>query len=199
METAIKYNKIGGWLWLPALGLVITPLSFISKSIVPLFQNHYPYRVTIDYTILLADIFLLILVGIVAWHFFKRKTHTPIIYIIYILVMVLMWEIVDGLHQSQNDPPFIAMIFYCIVIVPYFVLSVRAKETFVVELNNGVFVEKIFLPFISFLNRFYSALKKSKYFIFLIMILFVFAGIILNCALRSLRIDGDLIHTFDYL
>lgn len=199
MEKEIKYDKIGAWLWLPALGLMIAPISFISKNIVPFFQNHYPYKLTIDYTIMLADIFLLIMVGIVAWHFFKRKAHTPIIYIIYILVMVLMWEIVDGLHQSQNDPPFIAMIFYCIVIVPYFVLSVRVKETFIVELNNEVLIEKIFLPFTSFLNRFFLALKKSRYLIFLIMILFVFVGILLNCALRSLRIDGDLLHTFDYL
>ncbi len=113
--------------------------------------------------------------------------------------MVLMWEIVDGLHESQNDPPFIAMIFYCIVIVPYFTLSKRVHETFVIELNNEVLIERIFFPLTSFLKQFYFGLVKSKYFIFLFMIVFVFLGILINCALRSLRIAGDLVHTFDYL
>ncbi|MCD4793643.1 MAG: DUF2569 domain-containing protein [Bacteroidales bacterium] len=199
MNTSGKYNKIRGWLWLPAIGLIITPISFITKSIIPLFQNHYPFRVEIDYTIMFADLFLLIMVGIISWFFFKRKKHTPIIYIIYILLMVLMWEIVDGLHESQNDPPFIAMIFYCIVIVPYFTLSKRVHETFVIELNNEVLIERIFFPLTSFLKQFYFGLVKSKYFIFLFMIVFVFLGILINCALRSLRIAGDLVHTFDYL
>lgn len=199
MNTSTKYNKIRGWLWLPALGLIITPIDFINKSIIPLFQDHYPFRVEIDYTIMFVDIFLLSLVGIISWLFFKRKKQTPIIYIIYILLTVLMWEIVDGLHESQNDPPFIAMIFYCLAIVPYFVLSKRVKETFIVTLSSENFIERMILPFASFLNKFYLNLVKLKYIIFIIMIIFTFAGILLNCALRSLRIDGDLIHTFDYL
>ena len=199
MNTIAKYNKIRGWLWLPAIGLIITPISFINKCIIPLFQDHYLFIVKIDYTIMFADIFLLILVGIISWLFFKRKKHTPVIYIIYILLMVLMWEIVDGLHESQNDPPFIAMIFYCLAIVPYFTLSKRVKETFIVELSHENFIEKIFIPVESLLKRLHSTLTKSKYFIFLFMLLFILAGILLNCTLRSMRIDGDLLHTFNYL
>ncbi len=199
MEQTENYTKIGGWLWLPALGLIVTPISFIFKCIVPIFQNHSPFRVIIDYTILNADFFLLIMVGIVSWFFFKRKKNAAPVYIIFILIMVLLWEILDGLHDSQNDPPFISMIFYSLVIVPYFVLSKRVKGTFVLELDKDVFIERLFLSTSSALNKFYNGLVKSRYFIFLIMLLFVFAGIILNCALRSLRIDGDLLHTFDYL
>jgi len=199
MENTKEYTKLGGWLWLPALGLIVTPISFIFKCVIPIFQNHAPFRVIIDYTILNADFFLLIMVGIVSWFFFKRKKNAAAIYIIYIVIMVLMWEILDGLHESQNDPPFIAMIFYSMVIVPYFVLSQRVKNTFIMELDRDIFIERIFLPISFFLNRFYNTLVKSRYFIFLIMLLFVFVGIILNCALRSIRIDGDIWHTFDYL
>jgi len=199
MEKTENYTKIGGWLLLPALGLIVQPISFIFNCILPVFYNHLSFRVIIDYTILNADFFLLLMVAVVSWFFFNRKRNAEAIYIIYILVMVLLWEILDGVHESHSDPPVIAMIFYSMVIVPYFVLSQRVKGTFSVELNKDVFIEKLFFPLSSFLTKFYSSLAKSRYFIFLIMFLFVFAGIILNCALRSLRIDGDLLHTFDYL
>lgn len=113
--------------------------------------------------------------------------------------MVLMWEIVDGLHESQNDPPFIAMIVYCLLIVPLFVLSQRSHNTFVEELNGKYLIEKIVNPASRSLNSFYNKLRKTRYFIFLIMLVFLIIGILINCALRSLRIDGDLLHTFDYL
>lgn len=58
MNAEKQYTKIGGWLWLPAIGLIITPISFISDSILPLFQNHYPMRVFVDYVILVADLFV---------------------------------------------------------------------------------------------------------------------------------------------
>lgn len=199
MDSDNTYKKITGWLWIPAIGLIISPVSFIIGSIVPLFQDHFPFRISVDYIILVADLILFGLMGILAWFFFKRKKHTPIIYIIFILFMVLLWEIIDGVHESQNDPPFIAMIFYCLAIVPLFILSKRTDRTFVKKLSGDIFIEKFIMPVSSFLCKFYNLLKRSKYFIFLIMIIFIFLGILLNCALRSYRIDGDLFHTFDYL
>ena len=199
MSASDKYDKINGWLWLPALGLAVQPLHFVLLNIVPFFQVHYPFKIKIDYPLLIADIILLVLIGIVSWFFFNRKRYTPALYILYILFMVIMWEVVDGLYESQNDPPFIAMIFHTLVIIPYLVLSKRVKTTFNNELQEKIYIERVFIPVSTFLDKFYSKLCKRGYFIFVIAILFLFASIILNCALRSLRIDGDLLHTFQYL
>lgn len=199
MSTTDKYDKISGWLWLPAIGLALQPLQFVLLNIVPFFQDHYPFRIKINYPVLIGDIILLVLIGIVSWFFFNRKRHAPALYILYILFMVIMWEVVDGLHESQNDPPFIAMIFHTLVIIPYLVLSKKVKTTFNIELQGKIYIEKVFIPFSTFLDTFYSKLCNRGYFIFVIAILFLFASAILNCALRSLRIDGDLLHTFQYL
>jgi hypothetical protein len=199
MEKTEKQTKITGWLWMPAIGLIITPISFISKNIAPFLRNHYPYRLSVDYTIMLADIFLLVLVGILSWYFFKCKKHSHVLYVIYVLIMVLMWLVIDGVHESQNDPPFIAMFFYCMVVVPYLVLSKNAKETFIAELQSSVFIERIVMSSSKFLTMFYAFLSKNKWMIFVLMFAFLFASIILNCALRSIRIDGDISHTIEYL
>lgn len=199
MSTTDKYDKISGWLWLPAIGLAIQPLQFVLLNIVPFFQDHFPFRIKINYPVLIVDIILLVLIGIVSWFFFNRKRYTPALYILYIFFMVIMWEVVDGLYESQNDPPFIAMIFHTLVIIPYLVLSKRVKTTFKNELQEKIYVERVFIPFSTSLDKFYSKLCKRGYFIFVIVVLFLIAGILLNCALRSLRIDGDLLHTFQYL
>ena len=199
MSTTDKYDKISGWLWLPAIGLAIQPLQFVLLNIVPFFQVHYPFKIKIDYPLLIADIILLVLIGIVSWLFFNRKRYAPALYILYIFFMVIMWEVVDGLYESQNDPPFIAMMFHTLVIIPYLVLSKRVKTTFKNELQEKIYIERVFIPFSTSLDKFYSKLCRTRFFIFIIVILFLIAGILLNCALRSLRIDGDLLHTFQYL
>jgi hypothetical protein len=200
MEKIENYDKIKGWLWLPAIALAMQPISFFAGTILPLLKSHAPnVSITINVPVLIGDIILLGMVGIVAWLYFTRKKIAPMLYIIKIIIMVLMWEIMDGLIESQNDPPFFGMIFHSLVIVPYLLLSVRVKATFVVELDEKIFIERIFTGVSSSLVNIYLKLGRKKALIFVYVVLFLFLTILLNCALRSLRIDGNLLHTFDYL
>lgn len=200
MEKIKHYNKIRGWLWLPAIALLVQPLSFFAGSILPFFQRHGPnIRLTVNVPVLIGDIVLLSMVAIVAWLFFNSKKISPALYILKIIIMVLMWEIMDGLIESQKDPPFIGMMFHCLVIIPYLVLSERVKATFVEDLNSAIKIEKIFMGLSPFLLSFYLRIRKMRFLVFVLVILFLFFSIILNCAIRSLRIHGDLLHTFNYL
>ena len=147
MEKIRHTNTIGGWLWLPAIALMIQPLSFFT-GILPSFKSQGPnILLTFNLPVLIGDIVILSMVAIVAWIYFNRKKIAPGLYILQIIIMVLMWEIMDGLIESQKDPPFIGMMFHCLVIIPYLVLSDR----------------------------------------------------VLNYPIRSLWVDGDLLHTFNYL
>jgi hypothetical protein len=199
MEKTRHNNKIEGWLWLPAIALMIQPLSFFA-SILPFFKNPGPnIHLTINGLVLIGDIVLLSMVAIVAWFYFNKKKIAPALYILKIIIMVLMWEIMDGLIESQKDPPFIGMMFHCLVIIPYLVLSERVKVTFVEELNSAVKIEKIFMRLSPVLLSFYLKIRKMRFLVFVLVLLFLCFTIILNCAIRSLRVDGDLMHTFNYL
>ena len=200
MEKTESFNKIKGWLWMPAIALLIQPVSFVADNIVPFFKSHAPFvHFTINIPVLIGDIIMLCMVAIVAWFYFKRKKIAPMLYIIKIIIVVLMWEIMDGLVESQNDPPIVGTMFHSLVVIPYLALSKRVKETFVEELNGKIMIERIFMGISSSLNNLYLKIRKMKALIFVFVILLVFFSIILNCALRSLRIEGDLLHTFEYL
>ena len=200
MEETRKYDKISGWLWLPAIALMIQPLVFFTGSILPFMKSHGPHiRLGVNVPILIGDIVLLLMVVIVAWFYINRKRIAPALYILQIIFMVLMWETMDGLIEHQNDPPFLGMIFHVLVIIPFLTLSIRVKETFVEELDITKKLENFLTGFSQNLMSYYLKLRKSRYLIFLFAILFLFISTILNCAIRSLRINGDLLHTFDYL
>lgn len=200
MDEQRNYDKISGWLWLPAIALIIQPLSFFTGNILPLLKSLGPnFRLVVNVPILIGDIVLLSMVAIVAWFYFHRKRIAPALYILKIIFMVLMWEIMDGLIEHQNDPPFIGMMFHILVIIPFLTLSERVKETFVEELDSRNKLENFFVKFSHSLAGLYLRLRKMRYIIFVFAILFLFLSVILNCAIRSLRINGDLLHTFDYL
>jgi hypothetical protein len=199
MDKIESYDKIRGWLWLPALALMVQPIGFVTRCIVPFFRIHAPYVLKINVPILIGDIILLCMTAIVAWLYFSRKKIAPILYIINIIIMVLMWEILDGIIESQNDPPFIAMMFHTLIIMPYLLLSNRVKETFIEELNEKITIERIFMGISQSLLSLYLKMGKKKTNVFIFVILFQLFTILLNCALRSLRIDGDLMHIFNYL
>jgi diacylglycerol kinase len=200
MDEQRNYDKISGWLWLPAIALLIQPLGFFTGSILPFLKSHGPnFRLVVNIPILIGDLFLLSMVAIVAWFYFHRKRIAPALYILQIIIMALMWEVMDGLIEHQNDPPFFGMIFHVLVIIPFLTLSNRVKETFVEELDSRNKLENIFVRFSHNLAGLYLRLRKKRYIIFVFAILFLFFSVILNCAIRSLRINGDLLHTFDYL
>ena len=200
MDKTRNYDKITGWLWLPAITLMIQPMTLFNQSIQSFLRSHGThFRMEVNVPSLIGDIVLLSMIAIVAWFYFHRKRIAPALYILMIIFMVLMWEIMDGLIEHQNDPPFLGMMFHVLVIIPFLTLSNRVKETFVEELDSTRKLEKLFTGFSQNLIRIYLRLRKKRYIIFVFAILFLFFSVILNSAIRSLRINGDLLHTFYYL
>lgn len=180
MDETKNYDKITGWLWLPAIALMVQPVSFFTKSI-PFFKSHGPYiRLEVNVPILIGNIVILFMVAIVAWFFFNRKRIAPGLYILKIVIMVLMWEIMDGLINSWNDPPYIGMLLHCLVILPFLVLSKRVEATFVEELNSTIVIEKVFIKLSPFLINSYLKLRKMKWLIFVFVILFLCFALFLN-------------------
>jgi hypothetical protein len=174
MDDSKSYEKIKGWLWLPAIALMVQPVSFVIKGILPFFKYYGPHiRLEVSVPMLIGDIVLLIMVAIVAWFYFNRKKIAPALYVAKILIMVLMWEIMDGLIDSQHDPPYMGMLVHSLVILPYLVLSKTVERTFTVELNSKVRIERIFIRPAPFLMKYYLKLRKMRWLVFVFVILFL--------------------------
>lgn len=190
---------IRGWLILPALILIWAPIGFVRLNVLPLLRNDYPLGYTINYPVLAADVVVLLIIAMVAWFFFRRKRVAPPLFIIEILLVTAVWNVLEGLIQSQHPAPVSSMIFSCLVVIPYFSLSKRVENTFVQSLDQRLAVDRVFAHAAAPLEGFFAAVKKTRRWIVLWCLLYLVGMTLVNCALRSLRIDGTVANALDYL
>lgn len=148
------YHSIGGWLFLPMLGLMITPLMVLSGTISwdyfdgnvlhPLFDATSPYFMPLKGSILVVEclfnlalvigcVFLLILL-------FERRTSFPSLMCLYLLLnfsFILMELLVlhgaglaAGSDLSSSYADLGRSFIGCCIWIPYLMVSERVKHTF---------------------------------------------------------------------
>lgn len=156
-ETAVeekKPNGLGGWLILPAIGVILGPFMLL-VSIPSIFPEHAVWKLATTpgtelYHPLLgpliifeavASIGFLIAYLLLAFWFFNKSRHFPKGFII-ILCASALFHFVDitiagfipAVAKSPNIidfKPLIKSIIACAIWIPYFLVSVRVKNTFV--------------------------------------------------------------------
>lgn len=145
---------LGGWLILPMIGLVLSPLrmgyQFIT-DLLPVFDPAVWTRLT-DATLpgyrpMLAPLIIFESVANVAmfaftlavmWFFFRRSRRTPRLFVIW-LVLLALTQIVDSALVSSAGLPIdnasmrdiIRSVAAAAIWIPYFLVSKRVKNTFV--------------------------------------------------------------------
>jgi hypothetical protein len=135
---------IGGWLILPAIGIVAAPVRFLTNLMdyLQLFDGIKPG--TLVHAMLSAEVVcwigFLILAGVTAVQFFARKVNAPKLYIA-LLVAQVTFVAADALAaailfnaQALNTDTEIAfgmLVAACAIWIPYFLYSVRVRNTFV--------------------------------------------------------------------
>lgn len=149
--------QIGGWLILPAIGLVLTPFVLLFQ----IFSENYFHKdiwngfheagyenadalnlylgFEFSYNILFFIYAILLIVL-----FFKKRSNVPMLMVFFYganLVMILFGSFV--LNQAGiNDPTFAKDLFRsafsALIWIPYFLMSTRVKNTFVISKNEGV-------------------------------------------------------------
>ncbi len=158
MSKQKKYNKIGGWLILVAIGLILTPIRLlvvVAKDLLPVFSGDTWSRLTTPgteaYHPLWAPLLLFEIIGnglfflfpiIAAIFFFQKRTFAPKL-IIVLLLSNLVFVAIDYFAAdlipfvaSQDDTgslmELVRVFIASSIWVPYFLVSKRVKATFVV-------------------------------------------------------------------
>lgn len=151
-------QQIGGWLILPAIGLIITPLwslyTFFTEYI-PMFSDgtwelltnsDSAYFISGFSSLIMFEIFFqavfCLFVLYVAFLFFTRKEKLPRLYILYLVgslifvVIDYMWvfsipELAEALQEEGDYSDLGRSIIAAAIWVPYMLKSDRVKNTFV--------------------------------------------------------------------
>jgi hypothetical protein len=133
-----KHVGIGGWLTLPALGLLFTPIIEVRifiQSLAPVFTRH-GWIPVLNLAYALLVLALLIYAAI---RFFSKKRNAPVIMIV-LMVAPLVIDAVSLLTAlGYGADPFVIVpvrtlagsLLGAAIWVPYFCVSKRVKATFV--------------------------------------------------------------------
>ena len=191
IEPRIKGIK--GWLILPVLALVVQPISFV-KSLIGFLQVVNPFRISLNIYILVYDILLTLLTLHVAYFFFKKKSITPMYFIIYRIAIFIPWVFIyfiggkyplTAASEVSLVQPLIAHTLGLLIFIPYFVLSKRVKATFNQPLKPGNRFEGMMVPIQPFFRKVESFLHKTRFFLIpltLVVIIMTFFLVILITA-----------------
>lgn len=146
-QAAISVNEpsgIGGWLILPAIGIVAAPVRFLVNlwDYLPLIDGIEPW--TLVHAMLIAEVVcwigFLALAALTAVQFFSRRVNAPKLYIA-LLVGQLVFVAADALAAAilfnaqaldfDTEFAFGMLVAACAIWIPYFLYSVRVRNTFV--------------------------------------------------------------------
>lgn len=146
-QAAIGVNEpsgIGGWLILPAIGIVAAPVRFLVNlwDYLPLFDGITPG--TMVHAMLIAEVICWVgflgLAALTAVQFFGRKVNAPKLYIA-LLVGQVVFVAADALAAAilfnaqaldvDIEIAFGMLLAACAIWIPYFLYSVRVRNTFV--------------------------------------------------------------------
>lgn len=150
-------RRLGGWLVLLAIGMVVTPIRMIavfSQTFTPLFQDGLWAQLTSpsssNYVPGLSGILIFEIIGniclLVAWiymaiRFFGKKINSPKFYTVLSICSVV-FIIIDAvavtavmphipLMDAETGKELFRGLFACCVWAPYLIKSKRSRETFV--------------------------------------------------------------------
>jgi hypothetical protein len=197
LVVAEKAGRIAGWLLLPALALCLQPVFFVLK-ILQVMRNAQSFggHISIIWPVFWFDILMLIMVGIVSWAFFRKRSIAPCLFVAYVLLMWIFWAVISGVSSTHLDNSLIAMLFHVIVLLPYMVFSKRVADTFVLSSDPSYMMDRLLVRFGTPLEKLYGFLKRQRWLVAVHIILFLVLVVFLNSAVRSFYLNGNLGETW---
>ena len=176
---------IGGCLLYPVLFLVAQPIAFVVA--LSEFSKPKPYymRYSIYWPSMIADLITLGLVMILSVVFFRKKRILPALFIVVVACLFVLWTGMTFLLLRRAGTPdpirsFMVLFLQCFILIPYFTLSKRVKNTFVRDLDGSSLLDILFVPMAGPLERLYNWLVRIGKWVFLLVLGFVTVVIGIN-------------------
>jgi hypothetical protein len=187
----------GGCLLYPLFLLIVQPIAFI-KAMDTTTNYSYAARYEVFWPYMIYDILLLVAVIVLLVLFWKKIKDLPAMYVLFLvgfsilstLSANLFWRFPEA--RVQKDPMLgqFVMLFQALLLVPYFVLDDRVRNTFVNDLDEQSLLGAIVRPFVPLSKRLYSWLKGLEKKVFVFAFLFVIASVLLGFAVDSIVLYG---------
>ncbi len=189
---------IGGCLLFPLLVLVAQPILFIymlatarsSPWPMTTYRIFWPYMIY-DLTLLGGVVILLML-------FMQKKAILPAMFILFLvtfailsgLVTNLFWRLPDA-RVTGRDPllSHFALLLQNVILIPYFALDFRVKNTFVHELDDRNPATQLTKPIVTFAERLYGWLVRRGKMVFLYTWIFVILVFLFDWAVDSIVLN----------
>lgn len=157
MENDDAKSGIGGWLVLPLLGLLLTPLRIaytLYNDMWPVFSEGYwevlttptseayhRFWATLIIFEVIGNLVLILFTLAALWFFLRKSRHAPLMMIIWLVFNLafvaadfFLAELIPTLAE-QSDPESVKELIRAVIgaaiWIPYFLVSKRVKATFV--------------------------------------------------------------------
>jgi hypothetical protein len=202
-DGAIQNEEVkqgfGGCLLYPILLLVVQPISFL-RMLSMINQNSYAVRYEVIWPYMIYDFLLLAAVILLLVIFFKKMEVLPAMFVFFLVAFSILsslsanlfWRFPESRVVGSGDPMLsqMVMLFQTLLLVPYFVLDDRVRNTFVNELDDDSVVGIIIKPFVPMAKRLYNWLVGLGKKVYLFAILFVIASFLFGYAVDSIVLHG---------
>lgn len=200
-ETTIGHDLQGvkpgirGWLLVFTIALALGCVDAVRK-ISEFLLAADPFDIPLNRLIFPCDILLFFIALFALYFLLAKKVVAPAIFILFRLFSMftgflifygaVYYQMQFTAESTSNFALTIGEAIGSLVIVPYFVLSKRVRTTFVQPLNKENILDRLWIPLLPQLEQLSAFLWKTKRFIFLELIAFIFAAMILSHALAML-------------
>ena len=191
---------VGGCLLYPLFFLIVQPLLFVNmlltstKSYSLGFQR-VTYRIFWPY--LLYDLLLLGAVVILLLLFVKKKAVLPAMFVFFLVLFAILsgllanvfWRLPEARVERDTLGGHLVLLFQCLLLVPYFVLDGRVKNTFVRELDDRSLVDRLIRPIVTPTRLLYDWLVQRGKGVFLYTFAFVILVFVFDWVVDSLVLN----------
>ena len=186
---------LGGCLLYPLLFLIVQPIALIVMLANPRDNTYYvPPGYSVSYRIFWPNLITdLVLVGaalLLLVMFLRKKKILPSLFVTTLLILYTGATVVAIVVQRPagvGDPIRTVMVLFvqCLILIPYFVLADRVKNTFVQELNPASWLERPLARFTRPLDRLYGGLGRHRRTVTLMVLGYLIVVFMLGAALDS--------------
>jgi hypothetical protein len=190
---------IGGCLLYPLMLLIVQPILFLSM-LNSVSTTSYPSKREVIWPYMIYDLLLLAAVIVLLVLFVKKSDILPAMFVLFLIIFSILstlsanlfWRFPEARVAGRGDPMLsqMVMLFQTLLLVPYFVLDDRVRNTFVTDLaadsTLGIITRPL-LPVASGLYGWLAGLGKKVY---VFAIVFVIAVFMFGYAVDSIVLHG---------